>query len=305
MEMNTWLADEAFFNRGSEVWISPDGISIPVKWKFTRYKSLFMGFHAYSCELEALGLSALGLGSAESPLIAARKAFAESWERFWMLKESNDQNKIISSNGFAAGATNAQSMRNSRIELVERKIFLDAWKSMQGWRRSSFDKLKHKLLLLNLRARGWDTYLFEISSNLGNLMACLAVHPNHGAAFDIALSGISNDVDLSLLRAVSLSTYALKNQAFAELPNNGRPEDHARFYSQPIHLKAFDFLLKPSSESTFTDLEISNSDSIITKQIVHAGNFPAVAKSYHPTWEPLSWGKVSIKGKNPWPHPLA
>lgn len=326
--MNTWVGDEIFLNKRAAIWCFPNGTSSPVKWKFTSYANVIMPFYIYSCELESMGKTVVGSGSDDSPESAARKAFAEAWERLWMLLYNDsgvltvdlgESEKIpVSSNGFAAGATNEQAIQNSRNELIERAIFLRAWQSMEGWRPVRFKNLKNKVISFGLRLGGWNTHLFDIKSNAGNVKACLLINPKRGAAFDVALFKKYEGAESSLLRSVVRTTFAMRHTStIAELPLKGRPEDHAAFYSNPENLKAFDFLLRSTNNTKikscedgsdgdkFKSIELPELGSIQTEQIVPAGTFPAVARSQNDRWEPLTWGKLSIKGNNPWPHPLA
>lgn len=327
--MRKWEGTPAFLNSRAAQWIAPDGQASLVTWKFTRYKGSLLPFFVYSCHLNAWGLNSIGSGRAATPDDAARKAFAEAWERLWMKTISDglsvfpqpefDRFKLCSSsNGFAAGATAEMAAANSRTELIERAIFLQAWQSMSGWKRIAIRGIRSKVLALAMAAKGWKTYLFEIESNCGLAMACLLLNPNLGATFDIALGTNPRETEIALLNSVVTSTFTItKDPGRNPLPLSGAPEDHFLFYTNPQNLEAFDFLTKPVrvgntsfKEVLPTDLKTSaiqlpEPGRILTQEIVSAGTFPAVARSYNPEWQQLSWGKMSIKGTNLWPHPLA
>jgi hypothetical protein len=80
--------------------------------------------------------------------------------------------------------------------------------------------------------------------------------------------------------------------------------DHWQFYRNPANMHAFKFLDR-ECKSKQTSHALENSDQIVTQLLHPAGEFPAIAVSYHPDWPPLCWGKQSIQGENQWPHPLA
>ncbi len=227
------------------------------------------------------------------------------------MKMSGDNATIRSSNGFAAGETMSDAASRSRSELLERAIFLEAWHSRKGWKAIWFRVAKNRLLAMSLWLRGWKTYLFEISSNVGKVIACLLVNQRNGAVFDVRMVDEESDAESLLLYSVIRSSFTA-NRATKdfELPFDGKPEDHSQYYADVRNLGAFEFLTnlvnrgrKDSCE--LVEIQLDDIDEIRTTSVVSVGSLPAVAFSQNPKWGPLTWGKASIRGANPWPHPLA
>jgi len=88
-----------------------------------------------------------------------------------------------------------------------------------------------------------------------------------------------------------------------ELPRVAAPEDHLIFYREPKNQEAFSFLNDGKSQEGA--VSIGDKKLLQSKIIVSTSELPAVAISFNQQWEVLRWGLQSIKGENPWPHPLA
>ena len=156
---------------------------------------------------------------------------------------------------------------------------------------------------------GWQIRLFELRSNAGLVLCYFATHPKNGLAFDATSICQSEDrasyakAERDLLESVQRWIAIKPNQQpLSELAEKGTPIDHWRFYNDPSHNLAIDFLGEPQTSS----VTLPSADSVRTVVVTEAtDHFPAVAVSYHPDWPSLRWGRRSIEGKNPWPHPLA
>lgn len=327
--MTHWSGSVDFLNGGSAKWTDHRGLASLVTWKFAMYPRFRMPFYLFSCRINAWGISAVGCASSITREDAAKKSFAEAWERLWMKTISQTspscaplqraQSAIhLSSNGFAAGETSEMARKNARFELVERAILLQAWQNMQGWQRRSAKGTRSKLIEIAMAARGWKTFLFNLKSNCGDAMACLLLNSKLGALFDVTLCEDPIEAEYRLFNSVITSSFARKKNGLRNtLPFRGGPRDHFSFYSNPSNLPAFDFLTKTkiskscclkrdrNAINSTSIIQLPDPEKIVTQELVSAGLFPAVARSFNPEWPELSWGSISIKGLNQWPHPLA
>lgn len=282
------------------------------RWRFSQVGSPHP-FVTVFCELDALGGRSTGCGDGWTPVEATTRALAEAWERLVMdyAKTSLGQlgEKVTSSNGWAAGPTNEAARTSARHELIERRLFLEAWQS-----RSHFSKHKPtspmaRWLRGRLAAQGWDLGFHLVHDNLGGalLMAVLR-HPRFGAATDIRYlspgsSWVSEEERLSqsIYRALRFFTYEGPDPEWT-LPERAKPIDHGKYYSSPEHCRALDFLRDLDDHRP---IDMGDAHLIETMVLFDAGQLPAVAQAWHPTWAPIRWGTSSIGGENPHPHPLA
>jgi hypothetical protein len=247
-----------------------------------------------------------GYGISINEKQAVQKAYGEAWERLWMLLLAANPGsfpQVRSSNGFAAGNQNQSALISSKNELIERAVLLAAWSKKYGWKRSTQIKPKQLLTFFALRLKGWKLNLFDISSSIGTVKACLAIHPEFGTVFDTCFSDNSLQSENKVILSVVKNTFFAKKVDSFNLPEVGSPEDHSKFYSDPKNSTAFNFLLDKGSSTQ--KIELCNIQDIESRLVVSAGVFPAVALSSNNSWPELTWGAQSICGINPWPHPLA
>ena len=315
-----WEPSWAFFRKG-KLNVKIGDYLTPISWQFERVPLGDLGFAFVVCRLEAGGSRAEGQGYALGAGAAMRQAFAEAWERLWVLRAAQglvpEIGPVTSSNGFAAGATDAAAQTAARAELIERALLLAAWRSRSGWRPTGPTGIAATLLAKVLRGHGWNLRLFRLNGgSLGAVLAGLACHGELGAVFDTVYLGDSREHSkgaAKLLRSLLRSALLIESDEGDSwtLPAFGKPEDHARFYRRSENLQAFAFLA--SSKSAAGILTLPNPEELRTKLLFPAGVMPAVAVASHPSWPPLTWGQQSVgwqdddsqKGGNPWPHPLA
>ena len=108
----------------------------------------------------------------------------------------------------------------------------------------------------------------------------------------------------SLSKMVQIHEQIKPNKNF-NFPLDGDPLDQMRFYRNVENLKALDFLTHENISSDQL-IELPCHDQTKSKIIFEGSKtLPAVCFSYNEKWPKLTWGKNSIVGKNPWPHPLA
>lgn len=284
-----------------------------IQWNFQSIDTDFPLFSCVRCEMTGFGLKEAGYGDGMLLKTATIKAFAEAWERL-ILSHSRKNGvladlRVSSSNGFAAGPTTEAATRNATNELLERHLFLDAWQSQQGWQPYLIKGALNSFLVHHLVRRRWDTRFFRITSGAGStVLAGISQHKKFGTVFDSHLientrpNMTSRKLILSLVRASLLQEECDIGDSF-ELPEAGKPQDHARYYRHPKSQPAFDFLT--TQKDTTDSILLKNLQEIKTLSILPVTQFPAVSYAYNPHWAPLNWGKQSIHGVNPFPHPLA
>jgi hypothetical protein len=109
----------------------------------------------------------------------------------------------------------------------------------------------------------------------------------------------------SLLRSASVQSVSTLDPSWC-LPESGAPADHLRFYRNPAHLEAFAFLGEPKASASGGEPgEGMRVEELSTELVTAVDGLPAVAYARHEAWTELRWGRASIAGGNPWPHPLA
>lgn len=308
-----WGPPLSFFRGGNAT------ISIPltgkqemIAWKFSQIQYWKSPLSFVSCTMNSLGIEAKGFGDSFLTKNSMIQAFAEAWERLWMSFLTKNKPagfpEVYSSNGLAAGKTGELALIHSRYELIERTLFLIAWRNQCGWAPYKIRGSLSKALNMFLENQGWQTQFYRICDNaLGAILAGFAQHSKNGVVCDTVFVHHSpKSAELKLLRSLMrglLRKLDISEVRNFEMPERGKPEDHAIYYSRPENGEAFAFLNLPKCHTRI--VEIPGDSGIISRLIVPASLFPAVAISYNPNWPELCWGRQCVQGKNPWPHPLA
>jgi hypothetical protein len=288
-----------------------DGNRLRLRWETESLLTFDLLFHFYSCKMACDAITVSGSGESIRPSLALKKAFSESWERLWLkhpllLKKSLNKN---SSNGFAAGPTSEDATKKAEDELLERALFLKAWKDMSGWKIYKTSSRWLSFLTAKAKIEGWRLDYFEIFSKEGDrVLFLLARHQQKGAVADTQLIDFKHPqaseikLTLSVLRSIHFCTSS-SAMTISDLPAQGGPSDHAQFYKNPDHLKAFQFLENLPKNPKPLILEYK--EKIFSTVLYKGGEMPAVAVADNPIWEHLSWGRNSIQGLNSYPHTLA
>lgn len=301
-----WRGDINFLNNRNFLWCDPTGTQTLIKWNFIQHTERLFPFYFFECEMEAWGRRTSGFSVSNQQGLAAKKSFAEAWERICLLEYAKRKVlplNIHSSNGFAAGDTNAMAIQNSRNELIERAVVLKAWSEAKGWNPAKISSLKNRLLISAMRLKGWELSFFELKSNLGTVQTCLALHSELGAIFDSTFGASVYEGEEKLLSSIIKNTFFQISKNGYQMPEVAHPEDHRLFYSDARNIEAFDFLYSENIRDHI--IQINNTEATISELIIEAGDFPAVARTSNAYWPQLTWGLQSITGTNKWPHPLA
>lgn len=287
-------------NRRYATWFETNEL---LTWNMSQFAHPLLPFRLYGCRMSGFGSTSVGYGTSWNGDEAAHKSFAEAWERLWLVRRNLTQRdgQQFTSNGFAAGLTAKDAIESSRQEAIERAVLLKAWTEKAGWLKSRCYSMRSYPLAIYLNLSGWTVSFFTLRSNIGFVRACLLRHSSKGAFFDSSFATSFASADQKLLLSVFKNVLLEKPKDSGELPEIGGPGDHEIFYSSPNNLAAFDFL---NCDLDTTEIFLENPEGLETELISDEVGFPAVARSSHPSWIKLSWGKHSIKGKNPWPHPL-
>jgi hypothetical protein len=236
------------------------------------------------------GEQAVGYGTALLEEDAIKKARGEAWERLYLQRLARERTNILSSNGFAAGKTLNQAQSAARLELIERAVLLEAWRSQSGWKEAKLSFSAH-LLAACFNALGWKVRVFELlHQGEFRVHAGLAEHPIYGATFDTSATlGRDSGTDKvlkSLLRQISLTQFQSERKMTREtLPAHGKPQDHALFYSNPANRIAFSFL---ESDGAKIPLPFTGIDLIQIEQLPTPPGAPFVARATHPDWPALT-----------------
>jgi hypothetical protein len=261
------------------------------------------------CEVEWDGFQGVGFGDSFSVTRARIKAQGEAWERLWLSKLAQERNIDLSSNGFAAGKTEIDAKNAARLELIERAALLEVWTKKFRWKLIRVPRLNHTLDQLLLRIWGWNLEIFEIlSQDEIYVLAGLATHPDRGSVFDTCAGRshkeLMGKVVNSLVRQVLLNAAQTepKHLTVESLPERATPADHASFYANPAHNIAFERIRRSDHLPASRLVRL---DDIQIQTLPPPPGAPCVARATHPDWPQLTWGKQSIQGDNPYPHPLA
>jgi len=308
-----WKQKRIFFTKRKATYIADDGKSYLIEWEFSKI-TVPGPLSLVNCKMIGFGATSFGSGDNLFFRKSLVQSFAEAWERLWVMRvERGDFARqgltASSSNGFAAGPTNESALSHAQGELIEREAMRKAWSTKNGWCSvESFPSVEEKLLSVWLKSKGWRISCYRIFDEpLGQVYAGFAFNENFGAVFDSIFQSGRQPRKLlrkgKLIRSlVKSSLLAGKMKPISELPHNGQPSDHSAFYRDPKHLEAFRFLGSLNQENN----KLFDLEQIATTLLCSVTkNFPAVAYSINPRWQGLQWGKKSISGGNPWPHPLA
>jgi len=303
---NTWSPNLKFLKSG-QITIDIGSLKENITWNFNNLKSFLPGITNIECEINAFGVMAKGYGDGFSLHISLIKAFAEAFERAVMLAKCPEAS---SSNGFSAERNQQLAIYSSRNELLERSILLEAWKNKYAFSFHHHKSITVKFYELFLKQRKIKLEYFKINSNAGEVLAVLAQHSNGQCLFDstylVPMKKQTQDAERRLLLSVNRNLGVFdkcKLEAEWKLPEKGLPEDHRKFYLNPANKIAFDFLKKINSNEN--RLILPEVEKIKSEVIFEHPGLPVVANSHHTKWKKLEWGKCSIDGINPWPHPLA
>ena len=235
--------------------------------------------------------------------MAMKKAFAEAWERLWFLKQNKTEPELSNTSGFAAGEDSKMAITNAKHELIERAVLMSAWQNQIGWRSVKFSSFKTKFTQFALFLKGWRLEIYDLDSSEGIVKCLFAKHTHYGFIFDSCYVVKKIPSEQKLIYSILKNIFLPRLAPIENLSETAQPIEHARFYSDPKNLSVLDFL-KSAKDSEFK-FQLENPDLIQARLLHEAGTFPAVAFCQHPTWPKISWGRSSIQGKNPWPHPLA
>lgn len=292
-----------------------------LSWTFKKIQLKFKWLQFFECEITDGKISSHGYGHSFFIQRACEKALSESIERLYFKKQQKLDPTIISSNGFAAAPTEKLARQNAIDELIERQILLLAWSSRQGWHRYELRSPLSKVLKSEIEKFGWRLKIFAITAKIEThltLLCAIAHHEIFGTVFDSNLLH-SRVSEIKLLQSIAKSAcYAeiFKQRESPILPDIGKPNDHAEFYRNPKNDAAFDFLTKEDLGLTAhhvpkhklrkaEPIELSGAEETQIETIFDQQTFRYVARANNKNWIPLNWGRQSIFGKNPFPHPLA
>ena len=299
---NQWNPSYAFLSNGIAQ-TSVNGKSEEIRWRFTSYgPGTKLPIRLLRCHLEGFGTSAVGIGDSWSFKGAAMKSLAEAWERLCMHVYKRDESD--SDAWYASGRTVGEAMAKARNDLVERKLLIESWQHQQGWFPYSLEDFVATEMVSSLDRRGWSVNVHALKSQDHEIvLAGRAIHRQYGTAFNTQyLSSTQDEVKLlrTLIRRIA-SAEIYERQDDWELPDEGRPEDHAIFYQYPANARAFYFV----DNCVKTPISLPNKQEISVEMICDRGEMPPVARARHQDWGSLSWGRQSIRERNLWPHPLA
>ncbi|MBI4925719.1 MAG: YcaO-like family protein [Bdellovibrio sp.] len=220
-----WKPALSFFRRQTHSFFNPLTTSKEViTWQLKQISTKLMPISLSLCEIKGLGYSAFGSGESFWLKHAFEKAFAESWERLCLSYLSNHANKklsehISSSNGFAAGRDVKQALKNSREELIERAVFMNAWKHQIGWNPYALHKIQSKMIEKLFNKFEWKFKFFKITDqHLGSVLTGFAFHSSFGCVFDCCYNGEDKISELKVIRSLGKSIIIQSN---AEIKKTG------------------------------------------------------------------------------------
>ncbi len=269
-----------------------------------KYNYIKLGFWPvdfYQCIIQDDSFISYGYSIERSKKMAKIKSYHEAVERlaFKKLKQSHG---YTSTTGFASAKNINDAINYAKEELIERELLQVAWSTQSGWQPIFAKNFLNKVLIYILKSQGWGVSLFKIQSScLKHQILCgIALNKKLGAVFDCSY-GYSPLVEDKIINSLLRQIYFFNSSNNVSLEEKGSPQDHKAFYSNPNNLCAFDFL-NQSFEKVKINLEFVNDIKMTT---LIENNMPPVAIAINPNWKPFSWGKQSIYGINPYPHPLA
>lgn len=294
----------AFFRKRKAIFSDENGHEHEISWSFSVRKAKPLPLNLVQCSIKGFGYSSTGFGDGFLLKSAMIRSFAEAWEWLWAKRLSFEQpqNRISSSNGFAAAETDDLAIRRSQEELKERALLLTAWSWKHGWKRISCEGVFNNLIKLWLEGKGYSVDLFKLGDGNDDVIVAIAKHSKLGAVVDSAYRFETRRSIYKVLRNLLRQALLRKRSPLTDLPFDGSPSEHAQFYQNPNHLRAFQFLDDNPTENHSLDLPRGEIRSSV---VASSCDFPAVAMSSHDQWPQLKWGTSSIRGVNEWPHPLA
>lgn len=257
------------------------------------------------CTIESSIGTSTGYGESFFPKKAIDKSLSEAWERQHLIYIKNNLPDLRDktggySNGFAAGKNINESRLRAKFELIERYVFIQAWKNMSGWYAHFLLSSRAKVISKLLAVNNWHCRFFELRANKYVIIAGLAVHKEYGAVFDstlnlnIKLAEIK--IILSLIKGISIREKS--NEVGALISDD--PNSHGKFYGDPKNLVAFNFLNNATTNSISYDIDEDDFKYIDFKL---SPKMPFVSVAWNEKWPPIQWGDNSISGNNQWPHP--
>lgn len=272
-----------------------------LKIEYNNYKLGFWPVEFFQCVIQDGALKSYGYAIERSKGLAKLKSFNEAVERL-SFKRLSKEKKYSSTTGFAAAENLNEAIVYAKQELIERELLKRAWAFRRGWHQISRKNLLNKILITLLRLHGWEVSLYEVQSHFKKhtVLCGLAIHKNFGAVFDSSYfcgSYTEDKIINSLIRQI----YFFKPSNNVEFAEIGTPQDHKSFYANPKNLSAFDFLKSSEQEA---QIELDHVDEIQVE--IHSNEkMPVIAIASNSFWNSFSWGRQSIFGANPYPHPLA
>jgi hypothetical protein len=285
------------------------GDPVKVSWSFTELRRSVPLGTTVACELRIGAERHFGYGDRLLRHQACLVSLAEAWERRWFHAIGGSLD-LASTNGFAAGPTDDEAIARSQDELLDRSLMLTAWRSMTGWTPWRPRSAASRILKSVLAARGWHVRLFTISEpDLGvSTLAAFAFHELYGLAFDSVPVRRGMPRDCHVTKALVALSRVIEQQMRTKpplgycFPEVGGPEDHRFFYADGANARSVWEFLPTLKPGVVTLEKAAPAESVI---LFPAGHLPAVAVTTNRAWPTLSWGRASVQGANPWPHPLA
>ena len=290
-----------------------------VSWKshfFRKSATPFFLAHTF-LEIPDLRIKTSGFGYAFLPTVAKQRAFGEAWERSILHRIHRAAhplaNKFCSSNGLAAHTDSKKAQQYAVNELIERKIFLEAWAYKVGW--YPHVKLAHRARFLTryVSTFGASLRFYQIRTEASfSVLIGVLVHRGLGLFVDSVLIGHRESIknaelklSMSLISELVTQDPLDQGDGHQSLPAEGNPRDHRRFYCHYRNDDIFGELCSVSTgKKSLLPFKTRDLLAIETCLLYEGKNMPFVAGAFHPDWKRLSWGEQSIFGTNDLPQPL-
>ena len=117
-------------------------------------------------KIKRFGIESVGFGHAFRPGRARLISLSEAWERavfqYSFRYNSRHPQEVSSSSGIAAFSTLEGARYRASSELLERKIFLDAWANMCGWRSYALRSFMARMLCGYAQKLGCRVLFYQI-----------------------------------------------------------------------------------------------------------------------------------------------
>lgn len=269
---------------------------------------------------------AKGFGGANNQMLAAQKAYSEFVERKSMHELNKMFKSFTTSNGFAAHVNQAEAIKSSRYEVIERDAFLLTWHGKRApyWIGNAelatllipenFGILKlHKKNNLDLQIG-----IIAISQNIYTAVSCVRMTDNR-FYIDTKTGDVLPDILNALVESISFNShYILKGYCRNSVSTPKKPIDHLDYYLKPR--KGLDWFFKgsdnvmelPLEEITTMDCCANDLLNITTDRFVYYSEAPGLQKYYCGKLLPVNKNKKrfeSVFGKafdiNKQIHPLS